>query len=66
MSQYDLYFNLKINVGHRDLYFMVQAFALYLEARLMYKLQYLDYESVWPKVGPEINISNSDLHFTVR
>ena len=38
MSQYDLKFDLKIKVGHCDLYFMVQViFALYLEDSLMYK-----------------------------
>ena len=28
MSQFDITFNLKINVGHCDLYFMVQYFCL--------------------------------------
>ena len=37
MSQYDLMLNLKIKVGHCDLYFMVSDFALYLEDYFMYK-----------------------------
>ena len=37
MSQYDLTCDLKIYVGHRDLYFMVSDFALYLEDCLMYE-----------------------------
>ena len=36
MSQYDPKFDLKINIGHYDLYFMVQWFALCLEDYLMY------------------------------
>ena len=43
MNQYDLMFDLKINVGHCDLYSMVflPYFALYLEDYLMYKQYYL-------------------------
>ena len=37
MSQYDTTFDLKINVGHCDLYFMVQYFALYFEDCLIYE-----------------------------
>ena len=37
MSQYDLRFDLKINVGHCDVYFMSSDFALYLEDYLMYE-----------------------------
>ena len=37
MNQYDPTFNLKINVGHCDLYFMVSDFVLYLEDYLMYE-----------------------------
>ena len=41
MNQYDPTFDLKINVGHCDLYFMVQDLALYLEGYLMYEHPYL-------------------------
>ena len=37
MSQYDLMLDLKIKVGHCDLYLMVSDFALYFEGYLMYK-----------------------------
>ena len=37
MSQYDPKFNLKVNIGHCGLYFMVQCFALYLEDYLIYE-----------------------------
>ena len=54
MSQYDLMLDLKIKVGHCDLYFMVSVmyiswfsdFALYLEGYLTYKYDNLAYESV--------------------
>ena len=35
MSQYDPIIDLKVNVGHCDLYFMVQ-FMLHLEKKLLY------------------------------
>ena len=35
MSQYDLMFDLKIKMGHCDLYFMVHDFALYFEDYLI-------------------------------
>ena len=41
MNQYDLRFDLKINVGHCDLYFMPSDFALYQEDDLMYEHHYL-------------------------
>ena len=41
MSQYDPMFDLKINVGHCDLYFMSSDFALYLEDYLMCEHHYL-------------------------
>ena len=41
----DPMFDLKINVGHCDLYFMVQWFALYLEDYLIIRW---DNDSVWP------------------
>ena len=37
MSQYDLMLDLKIKVGHCDLYFMVQWFSSYFEGYLMFK-----------------------------
>ena len=37
MSQYDLMLDLKIKVGHCDLYFMVSDFDSYFEGYLMYK-----------------------------
>ena len=37
MSQCGLIFDLKIFVGHCDLYFMVHSFALYLEDCLIYE-----------------------------
>ena len=37
MSQYDLMLDLKIKVGHFDLYLWFSDFALYLEGYLMYK-----------------------------
>ena len=40
MSQYDVTFDLKINVGHCDLFFMSNDFALYLEDCLMYEHHY--------------------------
>ena len=41
MNQYDLTFDLKINVGHCDLYSMSSDFALHLEDCLMYEQYYL-------------------------
>ena len=41
MNQDDTTFDLKINVGHYDLYFMVQDFTLYLEDYLIYEHQTL-------------------------
>ena len=37
MNQYDLKHDLKINVGRRDLYFMVQRFCVISEDYLMYE-----------------------------
>ena len=45
VSQYDRTFDLKINVGHCDLYFMVQQFCLILWRQ--------DYESVWHDIWPK-------------
>ena len=53
MSRYDPKFDLKINVGHYDLYFMVHWFCL-ISWRLWYINTILwDYESVWPEVWPQ-------------
>ena len=53
MSQYDSMFDLKINVGHCDLYFMVQWFCL-ISWRFWYMNTTLwDYESVWLDVWPK-------------
>ena len=41
MNLYDPWFDLKINIGHHDLYFMVQWFSLYLECYLIYGHPYL-------------------------
>ena len=41
MGQCDATFNLRVNVGLCDLYFMVSDFALYLEDYLMYEHHYL-------------------------
>ena len=54
MSQYGLMFDLKINVGHCDLYFMVQWFLPYILTTIWYMNTILwDYESVWPSVWPK-------------
>ena len=49
MSQYDPTFDLKLNVGHCDLYFMVQWFLAYILKTLIYE----HYKSVWPDVWPK-------------
>ena len=41
MNQYDPMFDLKINIGHHDLYSWSRDFALYLEGYLMYEQYYL-------------------------
>ena len=53
MSQYDLKFGLKINIGHCDLYFIVQYFVLYLETIWCMNIILWDYGSVWPDVWPQ-------------
>ena len=57
MSQYDSTFDLKINVSHCDLYFMVQWFYL-ISWRLFDIWTLWDYASVWPIVWPQ-NICNT-------
>ena len=54
MSQYDLMYDLKINVGHCDLYFMVQWFLPYISKTVWcMNITLWDYESVWPDVWPQ-------------
>ena len=54
MSQYDTTFDLKINVGHCDLYFMVQWFLPYiLKTVWCMNILLRNYESVWPDVWPK-------------
>ena len=52
MIQNDPTFDLKINVGHCDLYSMVQWFSLISSIWCMNNIIW-DYESVWPKVWPQ-------------
>ena len=54
MSQYDLTFGLKINVGLCDLYFMVQWFCL-ISWKTIWCMNIIlwDYESVWPDLWPQ-------------
>ena len=54
ISQYDLMFDCKINVGHCDLYFMVQWFLPYiLKTVCSMNIILHDYESVWPDIWPK-------------
>ena len=53
MSQYDPSFDLNINVGHCDLYFMVQWFWHIMKTVWCMYILLRDYESVWPDVWPE-------------
>ena len=53
MFQYDMTFDLKINVGHCDLYFMVQWFCLIAWRLFDMNTIRRDYESVWPDVWPQ-------------
>ena len=55
MSQYDTTFDLKINVGHCDPYFMVQWFCLTCISKAIWYMNTIlwDYESVWPDVWPQ-------------
>ena len=53
MSQYNPRFDLKINVGHCDLYFMVQWFCLILKTIWWMNIILWDYMSVWPDVWPQ-------------
>ena len=55
MNQYDPTFDLKIIVGHCDLYFMVHWFCYILETIFCMNIIIWDYESVWPDVWPKNN-----------
>ena len=65
MNQYDPAFYLKINVGHCDLYFMVQWFCLiylmYIWTSLFTIMSQYD-----PKFDLKINIGHCDLYFMVH
>ena len=52
MGQYDPTFDLKINVGHCDRYFLVQWFCLYFEDWCM-SIILQDYESARPNIWPQ-------------
>ena len=47
------HFDLKINVGHCDLYFMVQWFCHILKTLWCMNIILWDYESVWPAMWPQ-------------
>ena len=66
MTQYDMTFDLKINVGHCDLCSIVQWFALYLEDYLMYEQYYLGLWQYDPKFDLKRNIGQDDLYFMVQ
>ena len=53
MSQYDPTFDLKINVGHCDLYFMVQCFCLISWRLFDVWTSYFGIESVWQNIWPQ-------------
>ena len=53
MNQYDQTFDLKINVGHCDLYSLVQWFCLISWRLFDVWTLLLGYELVWPKVLPQ-------------
>ena len=56
MSQYKLMFDLKINVGHCDLYFMVQWFC-----RISWRL--FDVWASYPNIWFKINVGHCDRYF---
>ena len=66
MSQYDP-FDLKINVGHCDLYFMIQwsNFVLYLQDYLMNESYFQIMTLCDPNFDIKINIGQHDLFFMV-
>ena len=53
MSQYNLMFYFKINVGHYDLYFMFQWFCLISWRLFDVWTSYFGIELVWPKIWPQ-------------
>ena len=54
MNQYDPTLDLKINVGHCDLYFMFQWFLPYILKTISCRnIIIWDYESVWPDAWPQ-------------
>ena len=55
MSQYDQTCDLKINVGHCNLYFMVQWFFLPYMLKTLWclNINIWDYDLVWPDVWPQ-------------
>ena len=61
MNQYDLTFDLKINVSHCDVYSMVQWFGL-----ISWRLFDVCTSLLWPDVWPQINIGHCDLYFMVQ
>ena len=67
MNQYDLMFDLKINLGHCDLYFMVQSFCL-IFWRLFYvwTLLFWIISQYGPKFDLKINIGHYDLYSMVQ
>ena len=63
MSQYDPKFDLKINVGHSDLHFMVQLFGLI--PRRVFDVQ-ASYLWIMSQFDPKVNVGHSDINFTVQ
>ena len=67
MSQYDLMFDLEINVGQCDLYFMVQWFCLISWRLFDIWTPYFGIMSQYdPMFNLEINVGHCDLYFIVH
>ena len=67
MSQYDTAFDLEINVGHCDLYFMVQWFCLISKIVFDVRMSYFWKISQCNKTFDlKINLGHSDLYFMVQ
>ena len=67
MSQYDWTFDLKINVGHWDLYFMVQWFCLIFWRLFDVWTSYFEIMSQYDKtLDLKINVGHCDLYFIVQ
>ena len=67
MRQYDTTFNLKINVGRCDLYFMVQWFCLISWRLFDVWTSYFRIMSQYdPTFHPKINVGHCDLYFMVQ